>query len=220
MPRQLPQKQKRGSQARAVKDYLQQSIRMREFIFEGHGFRIAENWFNLIPIPTTPIKYLEIGAYCGVNLLSVEASYAAHPDSRLYAIDPWEKYHDYPEYDATHLQNTFEIYKANLSANNIIDKVTTYKGYSNEIVPQLEDVAFDIIYIDGNHEPEYVLEDAVLAFRKLKVGGYLIFDDYGWGGPDLTQRGIDAFVQGYHKRIRVLNDGNPHNEQLFLQRTS
>jgi hypothetical protein len=36
----------------------------------------------------------------------------------------------------------------------------------------------DIIYIDGNHGPEYVLEDADLSFRKLK-NGIMIFDDYG-----------------------------------------
>ena len=29
----------------------------------------------------------------------------------------------------------------------------------------------------------------------------MIFDDYGWGGPDLTQKGIDGFLSGYHKRI-------------------
>ena len=34
--------------------------------------------------------------------------------------------------------------------------------------PKFKDEFFDIIYIDGNHEPEYVLEDAVLSFRKLK----------------------------------------------------
>jgi predicted O-methyltransferase YrrM len=74
------------------------------------------------------------------------------------------------------------------------------------MVPQLQDNFFDIIYIDGNHEPEYVLEDAVLSFRKLKVGGILIFDDYGWGGPDLTKKGIDGFLSGYHKRITFLGE--------------
>ena len=29
----------------------------------------------------------------------------------------------------------------------------------------------------------------------------MIFDDYGWGGPDVTQRGIDAFVSGYKNEI-------------------
>jgi|UniRef100_A0A6C0BGS8 hypothetical protein len=42
------------------------------------------------------------------------------------------------------------------------------RGYSNEQLLLLENDSFDIIYIDGNHEPEYVMEDVVLSFRKLK----------------------------------------------------
>lgn len=63
------------------------------------------------------------------------------------------------------------------------------------------DKFFDIIYIDGNHEPEYVMEDAVLSFRKLKEGGIMIFDDYGW-----TQRGIDGFMRGYYKKIQIIGE--------------
>ena len=73
------------------------------------------------------------------------------------------------------------------------------KGYSHKEINNFEDNFFD-----GNHEPEYVLEDAVLSFRKLKINGIMIFDDYGWGGDDLTKRGIDAFLSGYHKRIKHL----------------
>jgi hypothetical protein len=32
----------------------------------------------------------------------------------------------------------------------------------------------------------------------------MIFDDYGWGGPDLTQKGIDGFLSGYSKKIERL----------------
>jgi predicted O-methyltransferase YrrM len=192
---------------------------MKEFVFQGMGFRCVDNWFDIIPIEEDkPIQYLEIGAYCGINVCGVGTNYATHPDSRMYVIDPWEKYEEYNEYNTENLNSAFEYFQHNISANDLTDKVITFKGYSHKIVHQLEDNFFDIIYIDGNHEPEYVLEDAVLAFRKLKVGGYLIFDDYGWGGPDLTQRGIDGFVHGYYKRIKVLNDGKPHNEQLFIQR--
>ena len=95
------------------------------------------------------------------------------------------------------------------------DKISVNRGFSNEELPKLQDDYFDIIYIDGNHEPEYVLEDAVLAFRKLKQDGIMIFDDYGWGGPDLTQRGIDGFLSGYHKRITILGH---RNTQVFIQK--
>jgi hypothetical protein len=43
----------------------------------------------------------------------------------------------------------------------------------------------------------------------------MIFDDYGWGGPDLTKRGIDGFMHGYHKRIKFLGH---QNTQVFIQK--
>ena len=43
----------------------------------------------------------------------------------------------------------------------------------------------------------------------------MIFDDYGWGGPDLTQKGIDAFLSGYSKRIQYLNNVN---SQVFIKK--
>ena len=47
----------------------------------------------------------------------------------------------------------------------------------------------------------------------------MIFDDYGWGGPDLTQRGIDAFISGYYKRMAILGF-NCNNTQMITQRIS
>ena len=46
----------------------------------------------------------------------------------------------------------------------------------------------------------------------------MIFDDYGWGGPDLTIRGIQGFLHAYHKKIKVLNIN--HNTQTFVVKTS
>jgi hypothetical protein len=59
------------------------------------------------------------------------------------------------------------------------------------------------------------MEDAVLSFRKLKVDGYMIFDDYPWGDFDFPVRGINGFVYGYHKRINVIGQ---YNGQLFIQK--
>ena len=55
--------------------------------------------------------------------------------------------------------------------------------------------------------------DAVLSFRKLKVGGYLIFDDYGWHDSSF---GIDAFLSSYKKCYRMINPN--HNTQVFIQK--
>lgn len=184
--------------------------------FEGGCYRLATNWFPFrAPDSSRPIKYAEIGAFYGANIVSVAETYGAHPDSTLVAIDPWVDYDDYPEYKGEQ-PKTYETFVRNMEACGLTDKVTVKRGYSHEVLPTLEDNSFDIIYIDGNHEPEYVLEDAVLSFRKLKVGGLLIFDDYGWGGPDMTMRGIDGFIMGYHKRLALLGE---RDSQVFLEKT-
>jgi hypothetical protein len=183
--------------------------------FHGTAYRLADNWFPFItPDPSSPIRYAEIGAFYGANMVSVAETYGSHPDSLLIAIDPWTDYVDYPEYKGQQM-TIYDAFARNIERCGLRDRITVERGYSHEILPTLEDNSFDIIYIDGNHEPEYVLEDAVLSFRKLKTGGHLIFDDYGWGGPDLTKRGIDAFMNGYHKRITVLGE---RESQVFIRK--
>ena len=185
--------------------------------FDGVQYRLADNWFhhiNLYEYNNKPIRYLEIGTFYGANLLSVANTYGAHPESKMYCIDPWEDYAEYSEYK-NEQTNIYSKFMNNVENSGVKEKVVINRGYSNAVIPTFEDDFFDIIYIDGNHEPEYVLEDAVLSFRKLKVGGMMIFDDYGWGGPDLTQRGIDGFLSGYHKRITHLGE---RESQIFVRK--
>ena len=200
--------------------------------FQGTQYRLANNWFRYVDVTqyqNRPITYLEIGAFHGANVLSVAKTYGAHPESKLYCIDPWEDYEDYPEYKNEQGKN-YSIFTTNVINSGDKDKIKIHRGYSNIEVPKFDDNFFDIIYIDGNHEPEYVLEDAVLSFRKLKNNGILIFDDYGWHGPDETQKGIDAFINGYHKRIQHIGNnyanyynnckiyGSDYVAQIFLRK--
>jgi len=183
--------------------------------FIGAHYRLANNWFNHVDINNykdRQMNYLEIGTFYGANVFSVAQTYGLHNDTKLYCIDPWEDYNEYPEYknEQPTIYNAFLKNVENFDENN---KIIVKRGYSNLEIPKFDDNFFDIIYIDGNHEPEFVLEDAVLSFRKLKKNGIMIFDDYGWGGPDLTKRGIDGFLCGYHKRIKILGE---RNSQVFI----
>lgn len=184
------------------------------FAFEGKYFFLADNWFDIVPVSENPIRYLEIGTFYGGNLFSVANSYGKHQDSELHCIDPWEDYEEYPEYKGEQ-SKTFDTFQRNLENSDKKEKITVHRGYSHIEVQKFKDDFFDMIYIDGNHEPEYVLEDAVLSFRKLKSGGIMIFDDYGSGGPDLTKRGIDSFLNGYYKRIHLKA---LKNNQVFIQK--
>ena len=184
--------------------------------FVGTQYRLANNWFDKVNVNDydKPIKYLEIGTFYVANLLSVAKTYASHNDSILYCIDPWEDYSDYPEYK-NQQSSIYDTFVKNIENSGVKDKIIITRGFSNNEIPKFQDDFFDMIYIDGNHEPEYVLEDAVLSFRKLKTNGIMIFDDYGWCGPDLTKRGIDGFLNGYHKRIQILG---LKESQVFIKK--
>jgi predicted O-methyltransferase YrrM len=180
--------------------------------FQGIKYKDATNWLGFVPQTTTPIRYLEIGVLCGNNVLSVEKLYASHPDSVLVCVDPWIEYEEYSEYKGK-IQSYYDMFLDNTA--HIEDKLEIHRTFSHEALPKFEDCSFDLIYIDGNHRTHFVLEDAVLAFRKLKVGGWMVFDDYE--GPDIPI-GIHAFIDGFKKCI------DPYvglrGCQVFVKKTS
>lgn len=55
-----------------------------------------------------------------------------------------------------------------------------YKDYSINVLPRLLQIGtkFDFIYVDGDHNAQGVLEDMVLSWKLLKMGGLLLVDDY------------------------------------------
>jgi len=188
-------------------------------MFEGVKYRLADNWFSVVPLDdykNRPINYLEIGTLYGANLLSVAETYGSHPESKLYCIDPWEDYNEYPEYKDQQ-PSIYQSFLKNIENSPHKDKIRVRRGYSNSEVPKFPDDHFDIIYVDGNHRAPYVLEDAVLSFRKLKAGGIMIFDDYGPVNPDQTQKGIDCFTRAYSDCITCLG---VVNYQFFVKKGS
>lgn len=131
-------------------------------------------------------------------------------ESKLYCIDPWQYYDEYKN-EQPHIYNTFI---ENIKNSGIQDKIIINRGFSYKEINKFDDNFFDIIYIDGNHEVDYVLEDAVCSFRKLKVkvNGIMIFDDYDFYG---VKKSINAFLSIYSKRIQYLNNVN---NQFFIKK--
>lgn len=160
------------------------------------------------------MKYLEIGVYYGHNFISVLNTYCKDLNSELHAIDPWCNKH-YNFY--SHLTNKgdfiYNSFLKNLNNSGGKDKTHVHRGFSYKEILNLHDNYFDMIYIDGCHEPESVMEDAVLSFRKLKNDGYIIFDDYHWS--DKTTKSIDSFIDAFGKRVKKIG---VDRGQVFIQK--
>jgi predicted O-methyltransferase YrrM len=205
-------------------------------------YKYSADWFS-VNIPTwdklleqlKPKRLLEIGSYEGRSTCYLIEKLAYQYPIEIYCIDTWE---DGIAYDKnTSYQGMSEIEKSfdfniGVAKNNVgnLASVTKYKGFSVKALSRLvsldEPPVFDFIYIDGSHRATDVLIDAVLSFQLLRVGGFLIFDDYLWTTDTLGEQdplnmpktAIDAFVNIFIRKIRIIS-GTPIY-QLYLEKTS
>ena len=66
---------------------------------------------------------------------------------------------------------------------------------------------FDFIYIDGSHNGEDILSDAIEAFKILKKGGLIFFDDflqYELNRKIQSYVGIEKFLELYSNDLQIV----------------
>jgi hypothetical protein len=90
--------------------------------------------------------------------------------------------------------------------NNCKNKIQSYRNNiefirktSSEAVKEIPDNSLDVLYIDGNHEYRYVIEDLINYWPKVRPGGIVFGDDlYEYSEND--------------KNVLKIWDGQPINE--------
>jgi len=66
--------------------------------------------------------------------------------------------------------------------------------------------SFDFIYIDGSHNGEDILSDAIESFKLLKVNGLIFFDDFLQHDRDRqiqSYEGIQKFLSLYSNYLII-----------------
>jgi hypothetical protein len=141
-------------------------------------------------------------------------TYAKHEKTEVHCVDPWIDYKGYDEYKEKQATN-YSICMSNLTKLPPLDlhKVYIHRGFSGQILPTFPNDWFDMIYIDGNHAKQYVFEDAMLAMKKVKSGGWLIFDDVH---DKDVQEGLNLFLHLYASNFEA--NMPCKNQQVFLRR--
>jgi hypothetical protein len=123
----------------------------------------------------------------------------------MYCVDPWQDYDEYPEYKGQQ-DLAWKSFNTNIETYGLRDKCVIKRDFSDKIVPSFQDNFFDIIFVDGNHETEFVYKDGCMAFEKVKSGGFIVFDDYGLLWPQ-TILGIDKFLEEHKDKLKILHKG-------------
>src|SRR5262245_52509009 len=131
------------------------------------------------------LRALEIGSFEGRSALWLLNNVLTHETARIDCIDTFE---GSPEHAAMGINSADLVERFLRNLKPYKEKVRWFRGRSQEVLrngsfdPQGAE-HYDIAYIDGSHKASDVLEDAVLSFRLLKVGGVMIFDDYFFNRP-------------------------------------
>ena len=167
------------------------------------------------------IKPGDIGAEIGVcfGVFAYHVLLQKHP-SKLYLIDPWEYgLQQDVEFDPTPEKQAFPdaYYKIVCELFATYSNVEIIRGKSEDVVTLFPDQFFDYVYIDGEHSYDAVKRDLNNYFPKIKVGGYLIGDDYGWTG---VAPAVQEFLNAHQDEILWSDDpyGGKTGNQFAIKR--
>ncbi len=147
---------------------------------EGFGeLSFSWNWYLLVNNMPSNFNFLEIGVYKGRVLSIIQLiSNLLNKMPKIYGITPLENVGD--KYSTYTKSNYLDDIKRSFSINNLsFDNVNIIKGYSQDIniINQVKDIQYDIIFIDGCHDYDIVCLDIENYTPLLKKNGYLVLDD-------------------------------------------
>jgi hypothetical protein len=178
----------------------------------------ADRLFSLAHEASKIAPCLEIGSYCGKSAIYLGTA-CKENKSVLFSLDhhtgseeqqPGQEYFDpdllNPE---TGKIDTLRFFLKTIAQFNLENAVVPVIGRS-EIVGRVWQTPLSLIFIDGSHSYESVLNDYKIWSKHLIVGGYLLFHDVF---PD-PAKGGQAPYQVYRRAV-----GSEHYEEMPLYKS-
>jgi predicted O-methyltransferase YrrM len=176
---------------------------------------VWQRWFT-DTIQQRPIRILEVGSWQGSSSLWLLDQVIAERGGSITCVDTWEGSSEHRFQGSMGLQLE-ELFDANIVRSGHGKHVEKHKGRSQDVLPQLVGRLFDFIYIDGAHEADLMLQDALNAHPLLAPGGYLVIDDLDYRFADRKQNtihGINTFLELAGESYEEIDRG----AQLLLRR--
>ena len=189
------------------KDFKDEKIQFEQIINEKN---FSNKWFLnnfyifnyfLPKDKNAKFDYLEIGCFEGLSSFYVLSKYNA---VNAFLIDVWGM----PNPNSKTLSNDFDKVEKAFDENLSDYTFTKVKDDSVISMRKLlkEDKSFDFIYIDGSHNGEDILSDAIEAFKILKKDGLIFFDDflqYDKSRDLQSYEGIEKFLTLYSNFLKI-----------------
>jgi hypothetical protein len=118
----------------------------------------------------------KVGAEIGVEQgLFSEWICKDNPEVKLFCVDAWQAYRRYRDHvNQSKLDTFYEEAKARLSPYNC----EFIRKFSMDAVKDFEPNSLDFVFIDANHDFEFVVNDIIYWSKIVKPGGIVSGHDY------------------------------------------
>ena len=117
--------------------------------------------------------------------------------TKVYCVDPYKHFQNNEHPDGMNLLTQDEFDTKYITTKTRLEstydnKVEFIRLPSVDAAQQFKDESLDFVYIDGNHDYKYVLQDLRAWYPKIKRGGVLAGDDIY--STDLNEHDVDGNV--------------------------
>jgi len=151
---------------------------------------------------SAPHTILEIGCYEGLSSVFFADNLLTHPESTLTCVDPFLTI-DTNDHAGLMSNQTEEYFDSNIRSCQHPDRVTVHKITSDAFFPQNK-ATYDIIYIDGCHEHDFITRDMENSFAVLRPGGMMWMDDYLGGDGIQIKAVMDRFLKAHEGEYEII----------------
>jgi hypothetical protein len=163
-----------------------------------------------------PDLCVEIGVFGGSSFIPQALAIKENGKGEIVGIDPWsnesalEEMQDEANVDwwsKLDIDYVYRHFLANLEKFDIKGVSKIIKDKAENVYNQFEDDSIDLLHIDGNHSELLAYKDATLYLSKVKIGGYIFFDDIHWHEVDshVTTRKAINFLLQYCQKEDIVN---------------
>ena len=162
----------------------------------------TEDWFShnipnfeicMSAIPEKKL-FLEIGSYEGRSTCWL-LEHGLAPKGSIVCVDPFP---NLSEIEARFWSNVREVQGGERKVS--LMKMTSEQALIDMLKFKYE---FDFIYVDGNHSAAMAYHDGTEAWKLLKQGGVMLFDDYQYP-HEPTGEGIDSYLIDHEGQYEIL----------------
>lgn len=133
----------------------------------------------------------EVGVLDGIH---AKIMLDANPNLHLHLVDCY-----YYEKMPNHFRKPrMEDYLVAMRENLIGYNYTEHIMFSIEAVNKFEDGSLDFVYIDANHQFDFIMRDIIEWSKKVKIGGIVSGHDYQSKSNIGVNRAVNAYLEAHN----------------------